>query len=239
MAIRYDQSLLEEIRRTVKNYQAKRQRVLNKGGEIIPDPAYVSTFLNDYTNRRELLRDLRKLQRYSIKGAEEVITLASGEQRTRYQISELKRLTAQAKRNITLELKQAPEQMQPLEQGYYENLRLRYQYLSRSVSQLSARQLRTFERIAVGEGDLDKKRRNFYSNIQTMIKEITFGMSSDLANKLSKVLSKVPMAKLTEMVQTDKYFSAILDWYSVIKGGGEIEDFENAVESFITYAESL
>ena len=83
MAIRYDDSLRDEIRRTVKNYQAKRKRVISKGGELLPDPAYVSTFLTEYTDRRTLLRDLKKLQRYSQLGAEEVVDLESGQRVTR------------------------------------------------------------------------------------------------------------------------------------------------------------
>lgn len=241
MAIRYDEGLMDEIRRTVKNYQDKRRRVIQKGGELIPNPAYVANFLTDYTNRRQLIRDLKKLQRYSIRGAERVVDLESGQRITEYELGELKRLVTTAKRNITIELNKAPEfkTMQPMTQGYYENLKLRYQYLSRPIGSLTPRQFLTYERIAHGEGELDKKRQTFYNNIQNMIDELTYGVPKGIANKLRKAINRLPMAKLTELVQKDPYLGAIIDWYEIIKAGGQVASFQVALEDLIDYINAL
>lgn len=241
MAIRYDDSLRDEIRRTVKNYQAKRKRVISKGGELLPDPAYVSTFLTEYTNRRTLLRDLKKLQRYSERGAEEVIDLESGQRVTRYELGELKRLVTSAKRNITRELKQAPDwnTMQPITRAHYEHLQSRYRYLSRPLSSLSKRQFVTYERIAYGEGDIEKKRQTFYNNIQKMAEDITFGLSKDLSDRFKQALDRLSLTQLTDLVATNPYLSGILDWYAVITGGGEIPNYEDAVEHLINYVNAL
>lgn len=241
MAIRYDESLLQEIRRTVKNYQAKRQRVLAKGGEIIPDPAYVANFLNDYTDRRELLRDLKKLQRYSVKGSEEIVEFDTGLRLTNYQITEAKRLAATAKRNITIALKSVPQdrRLQPLEEGQVANLQLRYEYLSKPIGKLSLRQWKTYERIAYGEGDLSKKRRTFYDNVQTMIEQITFGLPDNIANAFKTAISKLSMEKLVDLVQKDSYLNSIIDFYEVLKAGGKFSNFNEQIVEITDYINAL
>lgn len=241
MAIRYDQNLLAEIRRTVKNYQTKRQRVLNRGGEIIPDPAYVSTFLNEYTNRRELLRDLKKLRRYSVRGSEEIVEFESGLKLTRYEIQESKRLVAVAKRNITLQLKQTPEpsNLQPLARGEYEHLKARYEYISQPLAKLSPRQFKIYDRIAHGEGEVAKRRRVFYDNVQDMVDQITFGLPNDITDRFRKAIGKLSIKQLTDLVTTDPYLSSIRDWYYVYQGGGNVPQFEEAVESLTDYINEL
>lgn len=241
MAIRYDQNLLADIRRTVKNYQLKRQRVLNRGGEIVPDPAYVATFLSDYTSRRELIRDLKKLKRYSVRGSEELVEFESGLKLTRYQVQETKRLVATAKRNITIQLKQTPEpsSLQPLARGEYEHLKTRYEYISRPLAKLTPRQFKIFERIAHGEGELEKRRQTFYNNIQDMVNQITFGLPNDIANRFRKAIGKLSVKQLTDLVANDPYLSSIRDWYYVYQGGGFIPQFEEAVESLTDYINAL
>lgn len=241
MAIRYDEGLLNDIRKTVKNYQAKRQRVLNKGGKIVPDPAYVSSFLTDYTDRRQLIRDLKKLQRYTVRGSEEEIVLDSGVTTTRYQLGEIKRLKAQAKRNITLELKEAGDLrfMQPLARSHYENLQLRYQYLSRPISKLSKRQFLTYERIAYGEGDRYKKEQTFYHNIQTMIDNIAFGVDKNVISAFRKALDKLSIKQLTDLVSTNPYLSGILNWYEVMQAGGETPNLTEQIITLTEYVNAL
>ena len=159
-------------------------------------------------------------------------------------------MTASAKRNITRELNTAPDlaTMQPLTRGYYENLQSRYNYLSRSITSLTPRQFKTYERIAHGEGDLEKKRQTFYGNIQTMLEQITYGLPADIANKLKTSLSKLSMQQLTDLVDKNPYLNAILDWYEVIKSGGRPSGqdeegneitYESMVESLTQYVNAL
>lgn len=237
MAIRYDEGLLDDIRKTVKNYQAKRQRVLNKGGNIIPDPAYVANFLNDYTDRRQLIRDLKKLQRYSIKGAEEEVTLDNGLVTTNYQLGEVKRLKAQAKRNITKELKQAGDLrlLQPLARSHYENLQLRYQYLSRPLSSLSKRQFFTYERIAYGEGELYKKQQTLYNNIMTMVEDISNAIDPSVMTRFREALETLSVKELADLVSTNSYMSGIISWYEVMQAGGETPNLNEQVIGLTNY----
>lgn len=225
MAVRYDPKLLDEIRRTVKNYQAKRQRVLSKGGEIIPEPASVPHYLNDYTDRRALLRDLKKLQRYSVRGAESIVTLESGERITQYDLGEYRRMATQGKRNITLQLKRADnlDTMQPLTKSYFQNLQARYEYLSKPISSLSSRQLKTFIKIAQGESDLDLKRHTFQQNMRVIVDEITYGLPSDTINDFKAALSRFSTDKLSELFNSDPVVKSISDYYFVVTSGGKLD----------------
>lgn len=241
MAIRYDKSLLQEIRRTVKNYQAKRKRVAEKGGELLPDPAYVSNFLTDYTDRRTLLRELKRLQRYSERGAEEEVEFESGIRLTRYQMGEYKREVMLAKRNLTLQMKDYGDtrNLQPLGRSQYQNLVDRYAYISRPIASLDKRQFEIFKHITFTESDTKRRRKRFYNNIMTMADEITYALPDDVANDFKKAVLSLSEKKLTGFINQDHYLHAIMDWYEIIKAGGNIQNFEDSVINLTDYINAL
>lgn len=239
MAIRYDQSLLDEIRKTVKNYQAKRQRVLQKGGKVIPESASVKSFLTDYTDRRTLLRDLAKLQRYSIRGAEEVINLPSGEI-TQYELGELKRQVANAKRNLTRQIKELESSVegrfvQPLEQSEIDSLKYKYQYLSRSIPTLDKRAFKIFSKTAYVQSDTVRRRQTFYKNIFEMLDGVLYGVDQKLVNRFYWTLGGLTVKQLTDLVQNDPQMNSIIDYYLVLKAGGNVGEMEPKIESLIDY----
>lgn len=242
MAIRYDDQLISEIRRTVKNYQAKRRRLAERGQDLIPDAAYVSSLMSDYTSRRELLRELKRLQRFSVKGAEEVVETEGGVRALRYDIEETKRMAAQAKRSITLQLKRAdldPNIAQPLTRGYYQNLAARYAYLSRNINRLTPRQFKSYQQTAWSESDISRKNRLFKNNVFTMIDQLGFGVSGGVINQLKKALNGLNTNQLANLLQSDPQMSAILDYYEVMKAGGEVDSLEDRIENLIEYINAL
>ena len=104
MAIRYDKKLNQEINRTIKNFNQKIARLEKEQRELLPSKITKKNLKSNVYTRTELQRKLKELQRFSTRGAEEVITTSGGVRLTKYELNEIKRENARVKRNITREI---------------------------------------------------------------------------------------------------------------------------------------
>lgn len=95
MAIRYDKELNAEIKRIVYNYNRKRKRAKDRGvpKKFLPDKVFVSSLKTNYTNRGDLLRELRNLQRFNELGSSafKIVETAGGGRLSKYQFDYIKR----------------------------------------------------------------------------------------------------------------------------------------------------
>ena len=104
MAIRYDKKLNQEINRTIKNFNQKIARLEKQEKELLPSKITKKELKESVYTRSELQRKLKELQRFSKRGAEDVITTRGGVRITKYELNEIKRENARLKRNITREI---------------------------------------------------------------------------------------------------------------------------------------
>lgn len=107
MAIRYNKALNREIQRVVRNYNARVQRQIDynpEGAFMQPEQLSVSELKASVNNRRDLIRKLKSLERYTAESAELVLT-ESG-YHTKYELQELKRELARAKANLSREIRE-------------------------------------------------------------------------------------------------------------------------------------
>ena len=104
MAIRYDKKLNQEINRTIKNFNQKIARLEKQERELLPSKITKKDLKNNVYTRAELQRKLKELQRFSKRGAEEVIETKGGVKLTQYELQNIKRENARIKRNITREI---------------------------------------------------------------------------------------------------------------------------------------
>lgn len=100
--IRYNEELKNKITKTVRNYNAKINRLSKTNPALaLPEKVTAKSIKNISENRTELMRNLAKLKRFSERGAENTIILPSGELISQYEINELKRESARLQRNLT------------------------------------------------------------------------------------------------------------------------------------------
>lgn len=105
--IRYNKQLNDKITKTVRNYNAKINRLQKKNPYLaLPEKVTATSIKNISDTRKDLNRELAKLKRFSKKGAENTIVLPSGEMVSEYELSELKRESARLKRNLTKRINQ-------------------------------------------------------------------------------------------------------------------------------------
>lgn len=100
--IRYNDKLNDRIRKTVRNYNAKINRLAKVNPYLdLPKKATISGIKKSADTRKDIERTLSKLSRFSKRGAEDTIMLPSGEYISKYELSELKRESARLQRNLT------------------------------------------------------------------------------------------------------------------------------------------
>ena len=88
MTTRFDPDLNEEIRRVVKNFNAKRNRAYKRGFSYLPDRAYVSKIKQSFDTKKDIEKYLKNLEMFNVMGdsAFDVVETAMGGRISRYNL---------------------------------------------------------------------------------------------------------------------------------------------------------
>lgn len=226
MAIRYTPDFNAEIRRVVKNYNAKIRRLNQKGVADTPERAYVSELKEEFSSRAELLRRLRDLQAFSQRGSEEIVQI--GDYRTtRYQYEREKASLAAAKRNITREIKEARKDLRSnLSTVYLDNLVARREYLNRPIKSLSVPQIRRWRKIIERESSKTEKEKAFFDNMTRMLFRTAYqsGIDPDKILPVINQLRELTPHQFFIAVQENAEFRDFLDKYQLYVAMDEESD---------------
>ena len=231
MAIRYDKKLNQEINRTIRNFNQKITRLEKQEREMLPTKISKKDIKSEVYTRNELQRRLKELQRFSTRGAEEVITTKSGVRLTKYELENIKRESARVKRNITREINRMkmnkPKVFGKVQSSTfsemgdidYLNLIARRKALEKDITKLQSKELERYKKLVEKTG-----RNQQYMN--SIFKENYFEMLTDLGyyfnydnEKLSKLKEKLMKLKpndFLKLFKEDKSIRAILDYYPAI-----------------------
>lgn len=231
MAIRYDKKLNQEINRTIKNFNQKIARLEKQERELLPSKITKKDLKSSVYTRTELRRKLKELQRFSTRGAEDVITTSGGVKLTQYELSEIKRENARVKRNITREInrlkvekpkvfgKTQTSTFSEMGDTYYLNLVARRKALEKDISKLSKEEYERFKKL------LDKTRKSqqymnsvFKQNYFEMLTDLAyyFDYDNDKLNILEQKLMNLKPNDFLKLFKDDKSIRAILDYYPVV-----------------------
>ena len=231
MAIRYDKKLNQEINRTIKNFNQKITRLEKQERELLPSKITKQELKNTSFTRAELKRKLKELQRFSKRGAEDLIETKGGVKLTRYELSNIKRENARIKRNITREINRLKVKKPKIfgktqtatfsEMGDtdYLNLVARRKALEKDINKLSREEFERFKKL------IEKTSKN-QQYMNTVFKENYFGMLTDLAyyygydnkklDEMKKKLMKLKPNDFLRLFKEDKSIRAILDYYPIV-----------------------
>lgn len=231
MAIRYDKKLNQEINKTIKNFNQKIARLEKENKELLPTRVTKRDIKSEVYNRTELQRKLKELQRFSQRGAEEVITTSGGVRLTKYELGNLKRESARIKRNVTREINRLkttnPKVFGKLQASTfaemgdidYLNLTARRQALEKNITKLQKGEFERYKKLVEKTG-----KNQAYMN--SVFKENYFYMLTDLAyyfnydvgklGELKEKLMKLKPNDFLKLFKEDKSIRAILDYYPVV-----------------------
>ena len=231
MAIRYDKKLNQEINRTIKNFNQKIVRLEKQERELLPSKITKKELKESVYTRSELQRKLKELQRFSKRGAENIIETKGGVKLTQYELSNIKRENARVKRNITREINRLKVEKPKIfgktqastfsEMGDtdYLNLVARRKALEKDINKLSRDEFERFIKLIEKTGKSQQ-----YMN--TVFKENYFEMLTDLAyyygydnkklDEMKKKLMKLKPNDFLRLFKEDKSIRAILDYYPIV-----------------------
>lgn len=203
MAIRYDRQFNQEIRRVVANFNQKVKRLEQADHTILPDRVLVSDLKKDFTKRADLKRELRRLQQFTERGAEEIITIGNVTD-TRWGFSIDKQRARITKMNLTREINaiESGGNISPRTSDYLNNLKYRRAYLDKPISTLTSYQLSTRKKIIFQDENREKKQQQFYDNIFSMLFKTAYQVGADRDQLLAimTTLRQLTPAQLADAV---------------------------------------
>lgn len=231
MAIRYDKKLNQQINRTIKNFNQKIARLEKEQREMLPTRITKRDLKSEVYTRNELKRRLKQLQRFSTRGAEQIITTKGGVRLTQYELNELKRENARVKRNITRELnrlkinkpkifgKEQASTFSEMGDSDYLNLVARRKALEKNITRINKEEFERFKKLVEKTGRSQQYMNNvFKENYFEMLTDLGYYFDYDNA-KLKELKEKLMQLKpndFLKLFKEDKSIRAILDYYPVI-----------------------
>ena len=254
MAIRYDKKLNQEINRTIKNFNQKIARLEKQERELLPSKITKKDLKSDVYTRAELYRKLKELQRFSKRGAEDVITTSGGVKLTQYELSNIKRENARVKRNITREINRLEVEKPKIfgktqtstfsEMGDtdYLNLVARRKALEKDINKLSREEFERFTKLIEKTGKNQQYMNNiFKDNYFSMLTDLAyyFDYDNDKLNMLKQKLMNLKSNDFLKLFKEDKSIRAILDYYPIVTNSFNAINPDDIKEDVINLYDNL
>ena len=238
MAIRYDNKLNNEIKRVVRNYNAKVKRLEHSLRELyLPETTSVSDIKERYTTRKDIKNYLKSLERFSQKGVEETIELKSGLKMSLYEFNELKKEKANIQRNLQRQIKHLEQQearvggekqhvtLAQMGNVRINNLKARYN----SISKYSVKDLQNINEVKELKDKIDKnKRRDEYRRgkwhetyTNQVLVNLAYMIKFDTAklDVITKRINELSDNDFLDLYNTDSLIQRILEAYEQLKNG--------------------
>lgn len=254
MAIRYDKKLNQEINRTIKNFNQKIARLEKQERELLPNKISKKDLKSNVYTRTELQRKLKELQRFSMRGAEDVITTSGGVRLTKYELNEIKRENARVKRNITREInrlktnkpkifgKKQTSTFSEMGDTDYLNLVARRKALEKDINKLSREEFERFTKLVEKTGKNQSYMNNiFKGNYFEMLTDLAyyFDYDTDKLNILRQKLMNLKPNDFLKLFKEDKSIRAILDYYPVVTKNFNAINPDDIKEDVVNLYDSL
>lgn len=232
MAIRYTDKLNTRIRRDVKNFNAKRKALFNKGvtSALLPPKVSTKELRAGFTNRRELMDRLRELETFSAAG--KVYRSAGGVKGTENLFRYVQGVGKKRSRKIykrSESLKSAGNTQYPVMlNDAILNLQTKADYLMRDVKMLTSDQLRTYQKATTKPEVENKRNELFYKNFyKMMLQEASqANVDPDVMIELLQQFKQLSPEELLEAYNANPEFRNIVEYSNTPKSnrGSIIDD---------------
>lgn len=232
MAIRYSRELRQQIDDTIRKYNAKIDRVRRRGQverDTIPDKRQYSDFVGTFNSRKELLRELASLERYTHRGAEKTVQTDEGYSLSNWEINELKRDIRREKTALTKEMRKY-EVLHPYVLGtkqdttyakmgdpQYENLKVRYKAIDKDIIKLSKQEFKRLKKRTktYHQNRGTEKQKQLRENYIDMLMSLGYlvDLDKNVSNRVIEKISSLSPSDFMRLFERDKAVQAILDYY--------------------------
>lgn len=254
MAIRYDKKIEKEINKVIRNFNQKIRRLEKEEKKLLPKTITKKEIKENVYNRNELRRKLNELKRFSKRGAEEIVTLKSGEKTTKYELENIKRESARIKRNISKEIKNLEKKnvrifgkeqaatFSEMGDTYYLNLQAQRRALEKNINKLKKDELQRYKNL-IKKISQNREYMNeiFKESYLKMLTELGYYFEID-NRKLEKIKEKIMtlnVQKFLKLFNEDKAIKSILDYYIPFTKDFTIVNYEDIKEDVANLYEAL
>lgn len=188
--IRYDTNLKLRINKAVRNYNQKIERIKHYEDSYnyqLPERIGKKMLKKNVYTRRELIRKLEEIERFSKRGAENLIQTSGGYIISQYEYENLKRERARVKRNISREMKRLETEKPKVygkeqartyaEMGdtYYTNLQDKRKRLEENIDTLKREEFDRYKTFVYKAGrNLEYQNSLFRENYKTMLTRLAY-----------------------------------------------------------------
>lgn len=258
MAISFDEKLNKEIIRSVKNFNSKVYRLRKKGVENLPDTASVRSIKEMYSGqsakRRELLYELKDLQRFSKRGSETTVHTSEGYNISSYELEKANRHRIRGLRKANREIKEQKSILNRLKREEKWNAKTKQsiinteKYLNKleSISKsLKNKFVGSPQRIKTISSTFSKffsskRRETFYDSFfKALYSEAGLvKLSPDKKKYLEETLGKLNPDELLEAERNNPLIKSIFEYYGVADESDE-ESLISLFNQLISSAEDV
>ena len=234
--IRYDDEYNANIARIVSNYNRKVARLNKAGARLLPQKASVRSLKAEYTNRGELNRRLRELQRFSRRGSENIVTI-DGKEFTAYDVDIFRRRLRSERARLSKDIAAAAayKSQYPMQHDIYTaNLQARRAALSANWTDLIGGK--------IGQRLVEEPARNTqtYDNYLQLLFEDAYQMDfpEDKINYIKDRLLRLKPRQFMRALEDDPNIQLIFEYYhSLTRTSGGMEN--NAYDAFQQLYENI
>lgn len=241
MAIRYDKQLNNEINRVIKNFNQKIARLEKTERELLPSKITKKEIKQSFENRTDLRRKLKELQRFSNRGAEDIIVTQEGYRTTRYDLTNLIKERSRAKRSLTQEIKRL-ETTKPtifgketsatysqMGSSRYLNVKKKRESLNKDIRKMNREEYERYKKLISKINIGYKQNAQFKQSYLDMLTDLGYFFDYDL-NKIDELKEKINQLdddNFTKLFNTEKSIKAITDYYPNILKTRSKQNFED------------
>lgn len=234
--IRYDDEYNANIARIVSNYNRKIARLNKAGARLLPQKASVRSLKAEFTNRGDLNRRLRELQRFSRRGSENIVTI-DGKEFTAYDVDIFRRRLRSERTRLSKDIAAAAayKSQYPMQHDIYTaNLQARRAALSANWTDLIGSK--------IGQRLVEEPARNTqtYDNYLEILFEDAYQMDfpEDKINYIKDRLLRLKPRQFMRALEDDPNIQLIFEYYhSLTRTSGGMEN--NAYDAFQQLYENI
>lgn len=230
--ISYDKQFNAKINRIVKAFNAKVKRLENQGLKYIPERTSVADLKATYFERDSLKRRLKQLERFTSKGAEEIITLGKGAKITKWEYETLKSDMSYLKRYYTNRIenygriiptvmgKQQVSSYSLMGDARLQNLRVLRKSHDKKLNSMEQGDLNRYKTKV--RSQIRRKERQKYilwANYFTFLEDVAYkaGIDTELLNSIKEKITRMDIDKFIEFFETEQAFSKVINYYDLQK----------------------
>lgn len=246
MAIRYDKKLNNEIKRIVRNYNAKINRLEHSIKNYqLPEKIYkedIKKIKTKFNNRTDLRRYLKDIQEFNQRGAE---NLNPNYKVPNYIYNITKRRQRQLKYHITRDLKlynknvtiggrEQLSKLKEIEREQYQNLLAKKEkLLDIDLSSLSLQEFIELNRSLQANTKI-KSSNQFKKNFEIMFQNITslYNLDNKKSKEIINKLDSLSSSQLSNLLISERLLNQFIYYYGNLKEGDVYETTDEIKDIF-------